>query len=123
MSKDKQYKLGANAVVVIHVAWTVLIFAGAIFVLFNPWYSPFQIGVIGFTLLLALPFGMVCPLTKLEERLRKKVDPSYTNHGSYLMTYMNKIFGTRFTKSSLAISVAVLYIISIAISILFIVYK
>ncbi len=117
MSREARYKLSADMIVALHVIWTFVLFGGAVFVLFAPWYAVVQIITISFTLLIALPFGNICPLTLLEERLRKKIDPSYTNNRSYLTTYINKIFGTDFRNRSVSIVVAVIYILSYAISI------
>jgi hypothetical protein len=117
------YKTGANAILALHVLWTAILFCGAVFVIFAPWYAVYQIIAISFTLLISLPLGGVCPLTLVEERLRKKVDPSFTNDGSYLVTYLNKIFGAKFKKKSILKIVAILYIASIGISIATLIYK
>jgi uncharacterized protein DUF2784 len=121
--REQRYKFWADVVIAVHVVWTVIIFAGAVLVFFEPWYALFQIIVIGFTLLIALPFGGVCPLTLLEEWLRKKVDPHYTNHGAYLMTAINTIGKTHFSKRAVDTGIAIFYVISIAISILFLIKK
>ena len=111
--------MSANAVTALHIFWTTILFGGAVFVFFAHWYAWWQIATIGFTLLIALPFGGVCPLTKLEDRLRKKVDPKYSNHGAYLMTYLNKVFGTHFSKQKVGIAIGIFYVFSCAVSILF----
>lgn len=117
MSGKTRYHASANAILAAHILWTCILFGGAVFVVFQPWYALFQIIAISFTLLVALPFGGVCPLTLLEEWLRKKISPGYTNNGSYLATYVNKIFGTSFRTKTVAVAVAILYVLSYAISI------
>ncbi|MDE2018901.1 MAG: DUF2784 family protein [Patescibacteria group bacterium] len=98
-----KYQASANIIVLIHVFWTLLLFGGAVFMFFARWYAPFQIGLMSFTLLIAIPFGRTCPLTLFEEWLRKKINPDYTNNRSYMVTYINKIFGTKFSRKQIII--------------------
>jgi hypothetical protein len=123
MSREMRYKLSANVIVALHIIWTIILFGGAVFVIFEPWYAIFQMIAISLTLLIALPFGRVCPLTALEEWLRKKINPDYTNNGSYLATYINKAFGTNLKTKSVAVVIAILYVASYAISIFALAYK
>ena len=98
MTDKFKYRAGANLIVLIHFFWTLLLMGGAIFMFFARWYALVQIILMSFTLLIALPFGRTCPLTLFEEWLRKKIDPAYTNNRSYMVTYINKIFGTQLKK-------------------------
>jgi hypothetical protein len=110
MGSRTRHYVYANIITAIHVGWTFLIFGGAIFLLFNHTYAIPQIIVLSATLLVSIPFKNVCPLTLLEEKLRQKYDPAYTNRGSYMTTYLNKIFKTNFTVKRVNGTVAVLYV-------------
>jgi hypothetical protein len=96
---------------VLHFLWTFLVFGGAIYMLVVPSYAIVQIVVLSITLLSSLPFRGLCPVTTLEKSLRRKVDPSYENHGSFMTTYTNKILGTNLSTRPVNVTIAVLYIL------------
>src|SRR6185437_10181178 len=93
----KRYKLYADAIVGVHALWTLIVFGGILLMLFWHAYARWEIVVVTFTLLLSLPFGTICPLTKMEERFRRKFDPSFHNDGSFVAHYGNRLLGTRFS--------------------------
>jgi len=103
---------------VFHFLWTFLVFGGAFYMLFVPSYSLIQIVVLSITLLVALPFKGLCPVTGLENHLRKKIDPAYDNHGSFMTTYINKIFGTNVRRREVDIAIAAMYVLCYSYAIL-----
>jgi small-conductance mechanosensitive channel len=103
------HRVFANFITALHVGWTFIILLGALAMAFGPRYALLEVVILNVTLLAAILWGNVCPLTLLEERLRQKHDPTYTNHGSYLKTYINHIFKTKFTVKQVNATVAVCY--------------
>jgi hypothetical protein len=112
----RTYKFYANLVVGVHFGWTLLLIGGAIAMFFSPWFAIAEMMILAFTLLIALPFGRTCPLTLFEEKLRKKIDPSYRNDGSYITVYLNKFLKTRFTPSRVSRVIGGLYTITVALA-------
>jgi hypothetical protein len=115
----KTYNMLANGLASLHFLWTLFLIIGFIAMIFYPYppYAIIQIVAISFTLLIAVPFRNTCPLTLLEERLRKKINPSYRNHGSFIATYINKFFNTRITLSQVNITIGILYFLDYCIAI------
>ncbi len=109
--QTKTYQRLADLIMIFHFFWTLVIFGGAVFMVLDPSYALTQIAVLSITLLASVPFGGLCPVTTLENRFRQKVDPSYENHGSFMTTYTNKIFGTQFRVRDVNITIAVLYVL------------
>jgi hypothetical protein len=108
-TNDTRYEYYADGITAIHFFWTFIVFAGAALMLVWHSYALTEIEVVSFTLLISLPFGAVCPLTLLEERLRRKYDPSYRNDGSYLKVYLNKIFSSHLTTREVNVAVGIFY--------------
>jgi len=106
------YKFWANVITVFHFFWTFLVFGGAVYVIFDHAYAWKHIMVLSITLISNIPFKAVCPLTLIEESLRRKIDPAYTSQGSFTTTYTNKIFGTNFSTREINTGIAILYILS-----------
>ena len=71
----------------------------------------------GSRLFLNLFFGF-CPLTVWEEKLRKKVNPDIDFHNSFMATYINSFFGTKFSKRIISKVSLGAKLISYAVSIL-----
>lgn len=105
----KQYKFYADVITGIHVLWTVVVFGGVVVMVIWHGYALAEIIVVSFTLLISLPFGAICPLTLAEERLRRKIDPSYNNGGSYLAYYVNKILRSNISVRTINTSVGIFY--------------
>ena len=78
--------------VAVHTAWALLVLAGTIAVVLDHAYAPIQAVILVITLAVNVPFKNNCPLTLIEEKLRRVHDPGYRNNGSFLATYINKIF-------------------------------
>jgi hypothetical protein len=116
MSTQK-YKTFADLLVSIHFLWSLLLLGGIIVTLIFPAYAIVQIIIMSFTLLIAIPFGNTCPLTLLEEKLRKKFDPTYNPSGSFVARYLNRIFGTNFDHRRVDETLAGMYILAFAIAI------
>lgn len=89
--------------------WTLLIITGAVLMFCNARFVFLELYILNITLLSAILAGNVCPLTLWEEKLRRNYNPSYTNDGSYLATYLNKIFKTNLTVRQINNVVAVAY--------------
>lgn len=105
----RRYEWYADGVVAVHMAWTVLVFIGAAAMFFWHAYALYEIIVVSVTLVASLPFGGLCPLTMLEERFRRKIDPSFDNGGSYMAFYINKMLKTRFRVRTVNIAIGVFY--------------
>jgi hypothetical protein len=108
--------------VAFHIAWTALVFGGAIAMFFYPPYAFVEILVLSITLLSNLPLRFTCPLTLMERHLRRHFDPSYENHGSFMATYTNKIFGTHITAKTADIIIGILYVIFYTYAVLMLIY-
>lgn len=108
------YRRYADLIVAVHFIWTLFLIVGAIVMFFDPPYAWIQIGVMTFTLLLALPFGGICPLTLLEEKFRRKLYLDYRNEGSFIATYLNKILGTHFPTRNVNTIITGLYVLAYA---------
>ena len=93
------YKILADAIVVIHFVWILLMLAGFIFTLcgffwkgfFDRWlFRTLHLCGIAYVSLLAI-MGKYCPLTIWENALRAKYDPGLTYAGSFMIHYVEKI--------------------------------
>jgi len=108
------YQKYADTLVFLHVLWTLFLLCGAVTMFIYPLYAIIQIIAMTGTLLLAIPFGNTCPLTLLEEKWRKKIDPAYHNDGSYIAAYFNKIFKKKVSVEHVNRTVAGLYVLAYA---------
>lgn len=106
----------ATIIAAIHIAWTLLMFVGAVAVLIVPSYAPSHVGVLTVTLLISIPFRNACILTVIEERLRQKTDPAFSHNGSFITTHINRMLGARFNPWTVNRFLAVFYIASYLIS-------
>jgi hypothetical protein len=113
----RTYNNWANFVVSAHFLWTLFLLGGAAAMLVYPSYAIVQIIAMTGTLLIAVPFGNTCPLTLLEERWRKKSDPTYRNGGSYIAAYVNKFFNKNIPVRRVNETIAGLYVITYALAI------
>ncbi|HEY0220690.1 MAG TPA: DUF2784 family protein, partial [Candidatus Paceibacterota bacterium] len=94
--------------------WSFLVFGGAIYMLFHHEYAIYQVVIMTLTVLVNIPLSDRCPLTLLEEKVRQKVDPAYTNNNSFLTTYLNKILSTNFKTHSVNSGIMIFYTITYA---------
>lgn len=112
----------SRVIVLIHLAWTLLMFGGTFLMLFWQEYALYHIYILSFTLLISIPFRGTCPLTTLEETLRKKIDPLFSHHGSFITTYINRFLGTHHNPNTTNKLLGVFYIISYLIAITLLIY-
>lgn len=101
----KKYQLFANLLVAAHFLWIALLIGGTVFTFYNLWYFYWHLLIVTGTLLLNLFLGY-CPLTSWEENVRKKINPGFDHNGSFVATYIHKIFGIRFSEKTMLVIIA-----------------
>ena len=84
------YKIAADFVVTIHLAWILFLILGALAGRYIAWVKWLHIGGLVFSLLLQI-FSWYCPLTYLEAWLREKHDPSLSYTGSFIAYYAERL--------------------------------
>ncbi len=84
------YRVLADAVVLLHLAWIVFLVFGA---LLGARYRPLKVfHILGLAFAMTIQvFGWYCPLTHLEVWFRARHDPSLTYTGSFIVHYAEKI--------------------------------
>ena len=112
----------ADGVVAFHVLWTLLVFGGAIAMIIFPPYAFMEILVLSITLLASVPLRFTCPVTLLEQKLRRKIDPSYNNQGSFMVTYINRIAGTKISRRAMDTAIGVVYALAYAYAVFMLIY-
>lgn len=91
------YKLLADFLAAIHLAWIFLLLGGTFYIFLNENYIKYHLIIVSGTLFFNLLLGG-CPLTWWEERARKIWDPrSYYHPNSFIVTYIHKTFGKNIT--------------------------
>ena len=85
-----EYKLLADAVVLIHFLWIVFLFFGVYFGARHRVLRILHLSGLAIALIIQV-FGWYCPLTTLEVWLRSKHDPRLAYTGSYIIHYVEKI--------------------------------
>lgn len=106
----RKYTLYANLIVAVHAVWTLVLWGSMALTFVHPAYAPFAFVMLTITLLSNIPLRGICPLTSLEERFRQKVAPSYATNHSFMTTYINKIFRTRFGAEQVNTVIAIIYV-------------
>lgn len=104
----------ANTIALLHLMWTLLLLVGTGLVFWWHSYAWMQIGLLSFTLLSNLPFGGHCPLTLLEKRARRGIDPDAMSENSYMVAYLDRMLGWKVRVRSVRIVTGVLYVLSYA---------
>lgn len=123
MDGEEVHKKRADLIAGIHILWALLLLVGTLVVVIFPDYAVPQLVLLTGTLLVPLFFfGGRCPLTTWEERLRQKIEPGYSNNGSFMTTYINKTFGTNFERKSVKLTIAAFYVLSYAGAVLTLVF-
>ena len=84
------YKLLADAVVLVHFLWIVFLFLGALWGRRNRTVKIFHFSGLVFALIIQI-FGWFCPLTHLEFWLRGKHNPDLAYAGSFIIYYVERI--------------------------------
>ncbi len=116
------YRALADAIVALHIAWTLLVFGGAVLMVAYPSYAFMEIFVLTVTLFSNLPFRLACPLTILERDLRRRIDPSYDNQNSFMATSINRIFGTHVTRRGADTVIGILFFLFYTYAVLMLIY-
>ena len=95
MPKPEIFEMIHYGVFTFHVAWMLLIVFGTATAFWARWWRPFQVGIVGGTLLSWLLFFGACPLTLLEGYLLKLAskDTGVLNHG-FIGYYFSRWFGS-----------------------------
>ena len=84
------WKLAADVVVLIHLLWIVFIIGGALLGRRVRWVKWVHIAALTYSVVLQA-FGWICPLTHLENWLRRQHDPSLTYSGDFIAQYANQL--------------------------------
>ncbi len=91
------YRMAANGVALLHLIWIALVAGGAAYVfLADHRFVLVHAGLIGIGLLFWIVIR-VCPLTWLEEKLRRQDNPHFSYHNSFIAHHWNKLFKTHWT--------------------------
>lgn len=84
------YKILADAVVLVHLLWIVFLFIGAVWGRKYLTVKIVHLSALAFAFILEL-FDWLCPLTHLEVWLRAKHNPALTYTGSFIIHYIEQI--------------------------------
>ena len=84
------YKILADAVVLIHFLWIVFLFLGALWGRKSRIVKIFHLSGLAFAFIIQI-FDWFCPLTHLEFWLRGKHNPDLTHAGSFIIYYVERI--------------------------------
>jgi hypothetical protein len=106
------YRGAARLTVLIHFLWTILIFAGAITVLFNHQYAWYQIDIMSITILSWFPFGLRCALTVGEHYFEKKAGIFDGDNRTFMVKRLSRFFGKEFRRRNIATVTAIFFVIS-----------
>ena len=84
------YRLLADAVVLLHLAWIIFLFIGAVWGRKYRAVRIVHLGGLAFALISEI-FGWICPSTHLEVWLRAQHDPALTYTGSFIVYYVEEL--------------------------------
>jgi len=84
------YKILADLVVLIHLAWILFLIFGAVMGYRIRWIRWLHLAGLGFSVVLQI-FSTICPLTHLEVWLRERYDPSLAYPGAFIAYYAEKL--------------------------------
>jgi hypothetical protein len=84
------YKLLADTVVLLHLAWIVFLFIGSIWGRKYKAVKIVHLGGLSFAIVSEI-FDWICPITHLEIWLRSKHDPALTYTGSFIAHYVEEL--------------------------------
>lgn len=94
------YKILADSVIFVHLAWVIFMLVGFFFTLyalffkksFLDWWKFRTLHLVGIFYVAGLSvLGKYCPLTILENVLREQVSPEKVYQGSFISHYLEKI--------------------------------
>ena len=106
----------ASAVRAFHLLWIVLMIVGIPLSILCDWYEPIHWVVIGTTIVSQIVW-LGCPLSTLEQALRRKYDPDATYTGSFVCHYLRKRFGIEVPPIVVTLQLLVFVVVAIAISV------
>ncbi len=107
----------AQATVVVHVLWTILLFVGTFVGFFYPPYAWWQIDLLSFTILSWFPFGLKCALTVWMRWFQKKAGIYDGDTRTFMVIALHNIFKKEFTRKKTALVSACFFVASYLISI------
>jgi hypothetical protein len=94
------YRLAADLILVLHTSFIAFVVIGLILVLFgmalrwqwtrNVWFRVAHLAAIGYVVVQSL-FGMVCPLTTLENYLRTRGGGAAYGEGGFIQHWLHKL--------------------------------
>lgn len=84
------WKLAADLVVLVHLLWIVFIIGGAVIGRRVRWVRWAHLAALAYSVLLQA-FGWICPLTYLENWLRRRHDPSLAYAGDFIAQYAERL--------------------------------
>ena len=106
------YRLLADAVVVLHFIWIMVLLGGIWFSLKYKRYRPIHLTVTLTTIVSQL-IWLGCPLVALEETLRRQYDPTRKYAGSFTVYYLHHYFGVEVPPLAIIASLGIIAIIAI----------
>lgn len=115
--KKFTFKAVADILMLTHIAWIILLIGGTIYIFFNPAYIQWHLTIITLTLLANLFLGY-CPITNIEEKLRKSIDPSFSYNDSFAATLIKKIFGIKMSSNDVLLMMTLIKFLSYSVSII-----
>jgi len=117
------YRVAPEILTLMHILWIVLLLGGVFYAFF--FYRRFAIAhmyLMGGGLII-LAIMRICPLTVLEENLRRKYNPDFTYNNSFMTLHLNKIFKRNWTNRQINIMTAIVYIALYAADALILIYR
>ncbi len=102
----------ANLLAFLHFVCTLFFWGGTVAVIFYHPYAPIQAWALVVAFMFKIPLNNNCILTIIEERLRGTNQADHVGRGSFIATYINKVFGTKLTARQAKTFFLLTYILS-----------
>ena len=84
------YKILADLMVALHLAWIVFLFLGAWWGVRRRWVKGFHLSGLSFAFLIQI-FDWYCPLTHLEVYFRTRHNPAKSYAGDFVIQYLEQV--------------------------------
>ena len=98
----------ANTVFVFHIAWLIWLVGGGLATWWLPWIRPYYL-VTAMTTLFSLLLFRGCPLTFLEDSIRKLDNPDVVGYkSSFICYFMKKFFGIQLSPVAITVTMAII---------------
>lgn len=107
----------AELVTLIHILWIAFIFLMGGLGFLNDRYVFIFLMLITVNLGIELSLGY-CPFTRIEQYIRRKINPGYNLKNSFIAHYLNKFFKTSFTPKEARRLLIKLYVLGYFVSLL-----